>query len=72
MPVFDEYGNSWKVKGGDPAARLVNRLLRGNYRLVVLPLISLASGEISVPETQPADEIHRVRLLDCLQYLNGA
>jgi len=68
--IFDEYGQPWKVKGGDPAARLISRLGRANYRLVVLPLQTLATGEIREPLANPDDPIHRVRLVDCLAVLN--
>jgi len=67
--IYDEHGHSWRVKGGDPAARLTNKLGRMNYRLIVLPLVTLATGTVSVPQAEPADPIHRVRLLDCLAAL---
>jgi len=72
VPIFDEFANQWKVKGGDPAARLTNRLLRGNYRLVVLPLVVLATGVIQPAQREPADPIHKGRMAQCLDYLERA
>lgn len=72
MPdAYDELGNAWKVPGGTPSARQVNRLKRGGYHLIVLPLRTLVSGELAEPVEQPADVIRSTRLRECLDYLRG-
>lgn len=71
MRVFDELGNPWKVRGGDPAARLVNKLQRSRYRLVVLPLATLATGTSTEPAVIPDDPIRAVRLEECLAALRA-
>lgn len=72
MQVLDEFGQSWRYRGGDPCARLVNKLSRMNYRLVVLPFVTLATGKVTAPVQQPASVVHQTRLADCLAALNGA
>ena len=69
MKVYDEFGNPWKIRGGDPAARLVNKLKRSRYELVVLPLTTLAIGHSTHPAITPEDPIRAVRLAECLEAL---
>lgn len=69
VQVFDEFGSRWKVSGGDPAAKTVNRLVRMNYRLVLLPFVTLATGRVVPPAQRPTDIIHDTRLYDCLAAL---
>lgn len=74
MRIEDEYGRTWKVNGGDPAAKLVNGLKRRlpGLDFVVLPWYDLATGSISEPAAYPGDLLSRTRLLDCLDVLKGA
>ena len=69
MKVYDEFGGGWKVKGGDPGARMVNRLARMNYQLVVLPFVSLATGKMPESVVYPADVIRSTRMADCISAL---
>lgn len=72
MIIFDEFGNRWRCKGGDPAMRLVNRLKRSRYELVVLPLATLASGHMTSPATIPDDVIRATRLNECIEVLSSS
>ena len=67
MRLEDEFGNRWRVKGGDPAARLVNKLQRLRYQYVVLPLVTFATGTSTEPAVTPDDPIRAVRLVECLE-----
>ena len=69
MPVFDEFGGGWKVKGGDPGARMVNKLTRSNYQLIVLPFVALATGKMPDNVQQPTDVIRSTRMADCMSAL---
>ncbi len=69
VEIYDELGNPWKVAGGAPASRLVNRLVRDNYRLIVLPLVALATGRLGGAYVEPEDIIRSTRLRDCLDAL---
>lgn len=71
--IFDEYGSPWFVRGGHPAARFTNKLLRMNYRKpIVLPLLVLATGDLSHPPgMEPADPILATRLHDCIGALTS-
>lgn len=71
MNVYDEFGNPWRVAGGDPASKLVAQLKRARYTLVVLPLKTLATGELAEPAQPPEDAVHRFRLKMCLDVLKG-
>ena len=73
MPnVFDEYGNRYKVIGGDPAARIIAKLTARNYsNPVVLPLVTLVTGGVVEPASYPEDIIRSTRLRDCLAALAG-
>lgn len=72
MKVYDEFNNTWRVKGGDPAMRLVNRLKRSRYELVVLPLATLATGHMTSPAAVPDDVIRATRLNECLGVLQSS
>ncbi len=67
--IYDELGHPWRVTGGDPAARLVGALRRRRYELIVLPCLTLATGQLTEPAAEPDDVIRRTRLLDCLDVL---
>lgn len=69
MKVYDELGSPWKVPGGAPAARLVNKLKRSRYELVCLPLATLATGKLVEPYAVPEDPIRATRLAECLAVL---
>ena len=71
MKVFDEFGHTWRVQGGHPAARHVNKLKRSRYELVVLPLATLATGRPVQPYVQPEDPIRAVRLAECLEVISS-
>lgn len=71
VKVNDEFGAQWKVRGGDPAARLTNKLLRSGYQTVVLPFLTLATGKVAEPAEWPANIISRTRLADCLLAVKG-
>lgn len=68
-PIWDESGNEWEVRGGDPAAKFTNRLKRAGYGNLVLPMRTLATGELTEPVEEPADVLRRQRLADCLGLL---
>ena len=70
--ILDEFGARWKVKGGDPGSKVVNRLKRSGYEFVVLPLVTLATGSVTPPVEWPAGIIERTRLADCLAVLSEA
>ena len=72
MNVYDEFGSRWAYRGGDPCARLVNKLSRMQYRLVVLPFVTLATGKVTAPVQPPASVLHQTRLADCLGALKGS
>ncbi len=71
MRVEDEWGHSWKVSGGDPGNKLVNRLRAVGYTYVVLPYESLAWGVVADPAVQldSMGVVQRIRMLDCLEDL---
>ena len=69
MQVFDEFGGGWKVKGGDPGARMANKLTRMNYQLIVLPFVALATGKMPDTVQQPTDVIRQTRMADCIAAL---
>jgi hypothetical protein len=73
MPVRDEKGRTWKVSGGDPASKPVNLCHRMGYDLVVLPANVLRYGDIGIMDyaAEPDEYIDRIRMLDCLEVLNG-
>lgn len=69
--IYDEYGNQWRVSGGDPASRLVSRLRRRGYELIVLPFWTLATGDLAYGGvSEPDDTVRAYRLLDCLEVVN--
>lgn len=69
--IADEFGAAWRCRGGDPAARVTNRLVRSGYQTIVLPFLTLATGKITEPTEWPQDIITRTRLADCLLSLKG-
>ena len=78
MQVLDQYGERWRVQGGDPALRLVNGLEKQGFGLVVLPRAVLLTGNVKrgtlVEDLSalPATEFVRaVRLNECLTALKG-
>lgn len=71
MRVTDEFGNNWRVTGGSPGMKFVNRLARSRYQYVVLPLAMLASGHMTTPAHIPEDVIRATRLAECLAVLSG-
>jgi hypothetical protein len=70
MTILDGDGDKWAVRGGDPAARLIARLTRANYGLVVLPVRALMTGDVglAVPIENP-ESAEQVRHNDCLMAL---
>ena len=71
MRVSDEFGAQWRVKGGDPAARVTNKLVRSGYQTIVLPFLTLATGKVTEPAEWPQDIVARTRLADCLLAVRG-
>ena len=71
VELYDELGNRWMIRGGMPANKFISKLTRANYRLIVLPLRTLATGVLAEPVEQPADIIRCTRLADCLLLLRG-
>ena len=70
MKVYDEYGHTFKVQGGDPAARVIAKLTARNYsNPVVLPLVTLVTGKVVEPAAYPDDIVRSTRLRDCLAAL---
>lgn len=71
MQIWDEYSNPWRIKGGDPGMKFVNRLLRSRYQMIVLPLATLATGKLTEPAQTPDDIIHAARLRECIEVLSA-
>lgn len=71
MKIEDEYGNRWVCRGGDPAMRLVNRLKRMRYEWVILPLATLATGELGREGKTPEDPLRAGRLAECIGVLSS-
>ena len=71
IQVFDELNNSWRIVGGQPGMKLISKLTKANYRLIVLPITSLVSGMVTEPTVWPEDVILRTRMQDCLLLLRG-
>lgn len=69
--VEDDRGNPWRVSGGDPAMRHVNKLRRMHYRWVVLPLVTLATGDLGATATTPTDPLRATRLAECIGVLSS-
>lgn len=69
MNIEDEYGNSWRVSGGDPANQPVLQLKARRFTDVVLPQWTLVTGELVDPARLPPDVLPRVRLRECLRVL---
>lgn len=70
VDAYDEFMAGWKVPGGTPGSRVVNKLRRANYQFIVLPFITLATGVVTQPAEVPEDVIYSTRLADCLAVLN--
>lgn len=71
MKIYDELGNPWRVAGGDPASKLVAQLSHARYQLVVLPIKTLATGQLAESAQEPTDAVHKMRLKMCLEELGG-
>lgn len=77
VAVFDESGDRWIVRAGDPASKYINTLRAKGFGLVVLPRRVLTSGSISgiLDEDLHTDSdeefVRRVRLNACLSALEG-
>ena len=71
LHIVDEFGSSWRVRGGDPASRLTSKLTRSGFQTIVLPFVTLATGRATDPAEWPQDIIARTRLADCLAVLKG-
>ncbi len=75
MRVEDEHGAPWLVKSGDPANQYRNKLIALGYDFIVLPRVTLVTGELPFidPDHEVAAEnvVSHVRMLDCLAILEN-
>jgi hypothetical protein len=65
----DEQGIQWHVLAGDPASKLVNKLVRKGFTYIVLPRYTLKTGELTDVPTC-GDYLRSVRLSDCVKVLS--
>ena len=70
--IYDHLGNRWVVGSGEPGTKLISKLIRNNYHLIVLPVELLATGTDSGYTPEVNDLIRSVRMRDCLQVIRGA
>ena len=64
---YDERGAQWIVMIRDPAYKLVQKLNKLGYHLVVLPRYTYKTGELTKVQSQ--DYVRNTRLNDCLMEL---